>query len=257
VKVVFESPRFSLAHALLSEGWQQRLDTPHQGARMKKLTKKGFTLVELMIVVAIIGILAAIAIPNFIKFQARSKQAEAKSNLKSVFTGQKSFFAEGDRYSISTGDIGFSPERGNRYAYALVATNPLTAVIAENRAAATAVPATGSTNGIGADAYRYGTSSGAGGFPTAPTTGAGTPTYAATIVGVTVPASPLGGVTGTCPSCSFSASAIGNIDNDTVGLDYQTVSSEFVDIAAAQCAETQTRVTPGAAAMMWNDVACD
>jgi len=49
--------------------------------------KKGFTLIELMIVVAIIGILAAIAIPNFLKFQAKSKQSEAKSNLGAIFTG--------------------------------------------------------------------------------------------------------------------------------------------------------------------------
>jgi type IV pilus assembly protein PilA len=77
---------------------------------------KGFTLIELMIVVAIIGILAAIAIPNFVKFQARSKQSEAKANLKAIFTSAKSYAAEKNTYATGIDSL-FKPEKGNRYKY--------------------------------------------------------------------------------------------------------------------------------------------
>jgi type IV pilus assembly protein PilA len=56
--------------------------------------QEGFTLIELMIVVAIIGILAAIAIPNILQYQMKSRQAEAKTNLGAIRTSMTAFQAE-------------------------------------------------------------------------------------------------------------------------------------------------------------------
>jgi len=61
-------------------------------------SKKGFTLIELMIVVAIIGILAAIAIPNFLRFQLKSKSSEGKVNIAAIRTAEESYLAEFGEY---------------------------------------------------------------------------------------------------------------------------------------------------------------
>ncbi len=80
--------------------------------------KKGFTLIELMIVVAIIGILAAIAIPNFMRFQAKSKQAEAKTNLGAIGTTAESWRTEKDTYVVAfITELGWGPQGTPRYSY--------------------------------------------------------------------------------------------------------------------------------------------
>ncbi len=159
---------------------------------MKKMLK-GFTLIELMIVVAIIGILAAIAIPNFIKFQARSKQSEAKVNLKSMYTSEKSFYQEKDRYSSLVGEVGFAPERGNRYAYYIG-----TAGTNSNRTTATGSVAS-TDQGVQVDTFKYTTATAAPAIDVF-TVGGGA------VTGV--------GVISTCPSCDWGGYAIGNVDTD-------------------------------------------
>ncbi len=160
--------------------------------------RRGFTLIELMIVVAIIGILSSIAIPNFLKFQARSKQSEVKANLKSVFTAEKAYYQEKDTYSPNINDVGFSPERGNRYTYYL-GSGSSQARSATSLGADTSPP---SLTTIQADTFKFGTTSGIAATMTAKFTAV-----------VTV------GNTG-----DFTATAAGNIDNDPT-LDQWSVSS--------------------------------
>lgn len=93
---------------------------------------KGFSLVELMVVVAIIGILASIAIPRFKTFQAKARQSEAKNNLAHVYTLEEAYHGDHDKYSLmdpigrehctgSSNDLGFEvkPCAKARYTYSV------------------------------------------------------------------------------------------------------------------------------------------
>jgi prepilin-type N-terminal cleavage/methylation domain-containing protein len=102
----------------------------------------GFSLVELMIVVAIIGILAAIAVPKFSTFQAKSRQAEAKGNLSQIYTLEEAYFGDNESYvgfatvkenTCGANVIGFQLRPCNkgqvRYEYSGVAPTTLTYTI--------------------------------------------------------------------------------------------------------------------------------
>jgi type IV pilus assembly protein PilA len=76
--------------------------------------EKGFTLIELMIVIAIIGILAAIAIPQFSAYRARSYNSAAQSDLRNAATAQEAYFVDANTYStdqtrLGSGSWGYFP----------------------------------------------------------------------------------------------------------------------------------------------------
>lgn len=70
-----------------------------------------------MIVVAIIGLLASIAIPNFLSFQCRAKQSEARSQLGTIFSVEKVFLSEHNTYTTDFVALGWTPDGSPLYVY--------------------------------------------------------------------------------------------------------------------------------------------
>jgi len=75
----------------------------------------GFSLVELMIVVAIIAVLAVVAIPNYMAYQNRSRQSEARILLCGVYASEMTYFAEHSVFAGNFRDINFRPASEPKY----------------------------------------------------------------------------------------------------------------------------------------------
>lgn len=77
------------------------------------MIKRAFTLIELMIVIAIIAFLAMVSVPTFTRFLAKAKRAEAYMNLHSICAAQKAYWAENGKYSevlCGAQGVGWKPE---------------------------------------------------------------------------------------------------------------------------------------------------
>ncbi|HVG63847.1 MAG TPA: fimbrial protein [Hyalangium sp.] len=136
-----------------------------------------------------LGILSAIAIPNFVRFQARAKQAECNVNLKSLYMGLMTSAQDKQGSELTFSQIRFSPERGNRYSYFL-GNGPM-----EDRSGPQP-QGTEQARAIGADTLR---------FPTL---------RVYTLEDLPPEVASQVGIEGTCPECEFTVACAGDVDNN-------------------------------------------
>ncbi len=191
-----------------------------------------------MIVTAITGILASMSIVLFVSFIGRTRQSEPKTNLKTWYQSQISYFSEKNTYTENYYDTGYSPSNGNRYAYRFGATCTFEVRNAVN------ITTPFGANCISIDLRTN---------PLAPISYP-TPAIAATFSG-TGPDPSVPGLGGTCPDCNIAAVATANVDTEVVGVDTWLISTK--PGTATACGNDETKISPGIAFQAYNDVPCD
>ena len=83
------------------------------------LTRKGFTLIEVLIVVIILGILATIAIPQFARMTRKARLAEAWTNLAAIRTGESVYYMEESAYTTNIGQLDAGEATSTNFTYSV------------------------------------------------------------------------------------------------------------------------------------------
>ena len=203
--------------------------------------RRGFTLIELVIVMGIIGILSSVAVPIFFQYQSRARQAEAKAQLKSWYNTEASVFAERGNYFETMADSGFVPGRGNRYQY-LFSSSCSYEIRAGLNPTSTPLDSC-----VTVDQFRF------PGLALTPTPIDTTFTYSGSQTNPGTPA----GLGGICPNCAIRGMAAGNIDNETHGVDTWVISSKDAVVTPTSCGTADTAAPAGMPFNTFNDATCD
>lgn len=170
--------------------------------------QKSNTTTALLIVLAVggvslfccVGTLAAIAVPNFLKFNVRSRQSEVKANLKAAYRAERSYFLEKDTYSESIDEVAFFPDMNNRYRYVFAPASD---------SLLPGSPDGGTHNGVLADTRRSASAD-----------------NAALFAGIPAALLAEAGLHGKCPeACHITVLAVGNLDSDS-DVDVWSVSTK-------------------------------